>query len=97
MARAIFLFLFGFVLHQAAPVLDVLPAGWGNLMRSAIGVLAGWPSVLAWGDEFQDVPDRRTRLTLRFWAGFVPLGLGVVMAYVVQHFFTVWGQEGKQR
>lgn len=88
LAKAFAIFLFGAVMHQTAPLIDALPQGWGALTRSAIGVLMGWPAVLAWVNDYEDVPNPYTRSTLRFFSGFVPLGVGVVAAYILQHFMS---------
>lgn len=86
--KAISIFLFGAIMHFTAPFIDSLPHGWGNLTRSAIGVLMGWPAVIAWANDFNDVPNPHTRATLRYFSGFIPLGVGVVLAYVLNHFLS---------
>lgn len=95
MLRAVGLFFFGFAMHSVAPFIDALPKGWGNLTRSAIGVLMGWPAVVAFATEYKDVPNPNTRATLRYFSGFIPLGVGVVAAYMFSHFFSQERNDGR--
>lgn len=88
-AKAIGLFLFGAAMHLFAPVIDKLPKGWGNLTRCAIGSLMCWIGILPFTNDYRDVPNPHTRITLRFFSGVLPMGIGVVFAYIWSHFQEV--------
>jgi hypothetical protein len=88
LSRVIALFFFGAMCHLLAPLIDALPRGWGNLTRSAIGAIMLWFGGLQFSSEFRDVPNPQTRWTLRYFAGGIPVGVGVVFAYIVFHFIS---------
>ena len=94
LGKAAALFIFGAVMHGIAPFIDSLPRGWGNLTRSAIGWLMCWIGILPFANDYKDVPNQYTRMTLRFFTGNIPVGLGVVSAYILSHFVSQ--QEGEK-
>lgn len=81
--------LWGYLLHQTAPIVDMLPGGWGNLTRSGIGVLGAAPVYLAVENEFEHVEHRHTRLLLIYAASFLPMGFGVFVGYLLENFWKV--------
>ncbi len=84
-------FIWGVFLHQFSPIIDSLPTGWGNIARSAVGVLGGAAPVISMADEFTEIPNPYKRSMARYFSAYVPFGAGVVIAYMVQHFLTVRG------
>ena len=77
--------MWGYVLHQTAPIFDLLPGGWGNLTRSGIGVLGAAPVFIAVENEFSHVEHRYTRLVLIYAASFLPMGFGVFVGYLIEN------------
>jgi len=88
LGKAAALFLFGVAMHGLAPFIDALPRGWGNLTRSAIGWLMCWAGVLPFANDYRDVANPYTRMSLQFFTGNIPVGLGVVAAYILGHFVS---------
>lgn len=86
--RVALLFCVGALCHLLSPLIDALPRGWGNLTRCAIGFLMLWGGGLPFAGDYGDVPNPQTRWTLRYFSGGVPVGLGVVAAYIVGHFLS---------
>jgi len=88
LGKAAALFLFGVFMHSTAPFIDALPKGWGALTRNAIGFLMCWLGILPFAKDYADTPDPFTRISLQFFTGNIPMGLGVVSAYIFGHYIS---------
>lgn len=75
------IFGWGFVLHQTAPLLDVLPSGWMELTSYGIGIIGAFPAGVWVNREFKQLDDDH-RFAAAFISLFFSFGAGVAFGYL---------------
>lgn len=81
-SKLIATFLGGFIVHQSAPLIDILAPGWKNLTSYGVGVLTAMPFGIAINEEFHDIPDSRKRFAVAFLTTFFFYGAGTAIGYI---------------
>ena len=91
--KAIFKFILsmlaGLTLHQTASITHKMPEGWEQLSGTAIGVIGAFPVVRMWYKEFHEVKDLDTRLSAGYLVGFLGVGSGVALGWLLDLLFKV--------
>lgn len=76
-------FLIGIIAHRSKSFFDTHFTGaWNFIGRCAFGVTLAGPGVIAIGDELHNHDERINRL-IAYILGFVSIGAGVVVGYML--------------
>ena len=81
--------LTGLGLHQTASITHKMPEGWEQLAGTTIGVLGAFPIVRMWHKELSDVENPDTRLTAAYLVGFLGVGSGVALGWLLDLLFHI--------
>jgi hypothetical protein len=79
----------GLLLHQTSSITHRMPHGWQQLTGYVFGVLGAFPVILLWHRRFSEIKNPDTKLTASYTTGFLGVGSGVALGWLIDTLFGV--------